>query len=318
MSRVKLDVPFPSLNCGVLASSAPLFKDHRKSFAYLAARQPIPTEIDPTRLFGRLFAPGETPAIAQRRIAQHSSVLDFGAKDLARLRGNLGKDERDKLDVHASAIRDYERRMTLIATRPRVGQCAAPRAPVSGLDVHAGKNVPVLLPLMLDPVALAIACDLVRVVTLPIGVAASSWRYDWLGIGTNSHDNIAHKDDGMTPVVTEQLTTIGRWHAEYVARLALALDALPSGSGNGRTALDDTLIVWSNELATGQHSLVDIPVTLIGGGAGRVKPAGGLVDVGPQTYHRLGCTMLNAMGATSAGFGEEPSCGVLHGVTLAT
>jgi len=154
--------------------------------------------------------------------------------------------------------------------------------------------------------------------TSPIGVAASSWRYDWLGIGTNSHDNIAHKDDGMTPVVTEQLTTIGRWHAEHVARLALALDALPSGSGNGRTALDDTLIVWSNELATGQHSLVDIPVTLIGGGAGRVKPAGGLVDVGPQTYHRLGCTMLNAMGATSAGFGEEPSCGVLHGVTLAT
>lgn len=48
-----------------------------------------------------------------------------------------------------------------------------------------------------------------------------------------------------------------------------------------------------------------------------MKPAGGLVDVGPQTYHRLGCTMLNAMGATSAGFGEEPSSGVLQGVTLA-
>ena len=316
VSRVKLDVPFPSLNCGVLASSGPLFKDHRKSFAYLAARQPIPTEIDPTRLFGRLFAPGETPAVAQRRITQQSSVLDFGAKELARLRGSLGKDERDKLDVHASAIRDYERRMTLIATRPRAGQCAAPSAPVSGLDVHAEKNVPVLLPAMLDLVALAIACDLVRVVTLPIGVAASSWRYDWLGIGTNSHDNIAHKDDGMNPVVTEQLTTIGRWHAEHVARLALALDALPSGSGSGRTALDDTLIVWSNELATGQHSLDDIPVTLIGGAAGRVRPAGGVVDVGRQTYHRLGCTMLNAMGAASAGFGEEPACGVVQGITV--
>ncbi|MDB5216901.1 MAG: hypothetical protein JWO86_4828, partial [Myxococcaceae bacterium] len=109
-------------------------------------------------------------------------------------------------------------------------------------------------------------------------------------------------------------TTIGQWHAEQVAHLALALDALPSS--NGRTVLDDTLIVWSNELATGQHGLDDIPVTLVGGAAGRLRPAGGLVDSGPQTYHRLGCTMLGLMGAPSAGFGEEPACGVLQGLTL--
>jgi hypothetical protein len=80
--------------------------------------------------------------------------------------------------------------------------------------------------------------------------------------------------------------------------------------------LDDTLIVWSNELATGQHSLDDIPITLVGGAAGRMKPAGGVVDAGPQTYHRLGCTMLGLMGAPSPGFGEEPACGVLKGLTL--
>ena len=313
-SRVQLDVPFPTLNCGVITSSTPISKDHRTSFAYLAERQPIPTETDPTRLFGRLFAPGETAAIAQRRIAQQSSVLDFGAKDLARLRSSVGKDERDKLDVHASAIRDYERRLALIASRPRTGACAAPSPPVSGLDVRNEKNVPLLLPAMLDLVALAIACDLVRVVTVPIGAAAASWRYDWLGIGTNSHDNIAHKDDGKNDVVTGQLVQIGRWHAEQVARLALALDALPSS--NGRTVLDDTLIVWGNELATGQHGFDDIPVTLIGGAAGRLKPAGGVVDAGPQTYHRLGCTMLDLMGAPSPGFGEEAACGVLQGLTL--
>jgi hypothetical protein len=314
VKRVQLDVPFPTVNCGVLASSTPLFKDHRKSFAYLAERQPIPTEIDPTRLFGRLFAPGETPTVAQRRIAQQSSVLDFGAKELARVRSSLGKDERDKLDVHASAIRDYERRISLIATRPRTGRCATPSPPVTGLDVHDEKNVPVLLPAMIDLVALAIACDLTRIVTMPIGLAAASWRYDWLGIGVNSHDDIAHKDDGKNDVVTGQLVQIGQWHAEHVARLALALDALPSS--NGRTVLDDTLIVWSNELASGQHGLDDIPITLVGGAAGRLKPAAGLVDAGPQTYHRLGCTMLGLMGAPSPGFGEEPSCGVLRGLTL--
>ncbi|GAC1542041.1 MAG: hypothetical protein NVS3B10_06510 [Polyangiales bacterium] len=302
--RVQLDVPFPTVNCGVLSSSTPLTKDHRKSFAYLGERQPIPTETDPTRLFGRLFAPGETAAVAQRRIAQESSVLDFGAKELARLRGGLGRDERDKLDVHASAIRDYERRASLIASRPRTGRCTAPSAPAAGLDLGNELNVPVLVPAMLDLVALAIACDLVRVVTMPIGLAATTWRYDWLGIGTNSHDDIAHKDDGKNDVVTGQLVQIGRWHAEQVARLALMLDALPSS--NGRTVLDDTLIVWSNELATGQHGLDDIPVTLVGGAAGRLKAAGGLVDAGPQTYHRLGCTVLELMGAPSPARGEPP------------
>jgi hypothetical protein len=310
---VQLDVPFPTLNCGVLASSSPLFKDHRTSFSYLAARQTVPTEIDPTRLFGRLFAPGEAPGVAERRMAQQRSVLDFASRDLARMRANLGKDERDKLDVHASAIRDYERRAALLASRPRTGRCLAPARPPAGLDVHAEKNVPVLLPAMIDLVALALACDVVRIVTMPIGHAAASWRYDWLGIGKSSHDDIAHKDDGTNPVVTEQITKIGRWHAEHVARLALALDAMPST--NGRTVLDDTLIVWANELATGQHSLDDIPVTLVGGAAGRLRPAG-LVDVGPQTYHRLGCTLLSLMGAPSPGFGEASSCGVLQGVTL--
>lgn len=313
-SRVKLDVPFPTMNCGVLASSTPLAKDHRKSFAYLAERQPIPTETDPSRLFGRLFAPGETAAVAERRITQQSSVLDFGAKDLARVRSSLGKDERDKLEVHASAIRDYERRVALIASRPRTGRCAAPSPPTSGLDLHDEKNVPVLVPAMLDLVALAIACDLVRIVTMPIGLAACTWRYDWLGIGTNAHDNIAHKDDGTNDVVTGQLVQIGRWHAEQVARLALALDALPSD--NGRTVLDDTLIVWSSELATGQHGLDDIPLTLVGGGAGRLEPAVGLVSAGPQTYHRLGCTVLDLMGVPSPGFGEEPTCGPLQGLRL--
>jgi hypothetical protein len=311
--RVQLDVPFPTLNAGVLASSTPLFKDHRTSFVYLAERQPVPTEIDPTRLFGRLFAPGEATAVAQLRIQQQKSVLDFASKDLARMRGQLGKEEREKLDVQANAIREYERRISFIATRPRVDRCAAPPAPPTGLDVRAEKNVPVLLPAMIDLVALALGCDLARIVTMPIGTAGLTWRYDWLGIGENSHDKLAHKDDGNNAHVTEQLTKIGRWHAEHVARLALALDALPSA--NGRTVLDDTLIVWANELATGQHGLDDIPVTLIGGAAGRLKPAG-LVDAGPQTHHRLGCTILELMGLPSRGFGEDPTCGKLRGLDL--
>jgi hypothetical protein len=308
-------VPFPTLNCGVLALDAPLFKDHRTSFSYLGPREQMPTEIDPVRLHARLFAPAQDPEVAKQRLVEKKSVLDFGASDLARMRSRLGKDERDKLDVHATAIREYEERLAILAARPApVGACAAPGAPPSGLDPHAEKNVPVLLPAMIDLVALALACDLTRIVTFPIGNAGVSWRYDWLGIHKNSHDDIAHRDDGRNPVVTEAIQKIGAWHADHVVRLALALDAIPEGSG---TVLDNTLIVWGNELATGQHGLDGIPIVMLGGAAGRLRPAG-VVDHGPQTHHRLGTTVLNVMGAPAKGFGEEPACGSLRGLTLAS
>jgi hypothetical protein len=56
---------------------------------------------------------------------------------------------------------------------------------------------------------------------------------------------------------------------------------------------------------------------LVGGAGGRLKSAG-LVDRGPQTHHRLGCTVLNLMGVRANGFGDEASCGPIRGLTLAT
>jgi hypothetical protein len=48
--------------------------------------------------------------------------------------------------------------------------------------------------------------------------------------------------------------------------MALALDAVPEGAG---TMLDNTLIVWANELGRGDHSLENITVVLSGRPGGR-------------------------------------------------
>jgi Protein of unknown function (DUF1552) len=306
-------VPFPTLNAGVTALDQPVLKDHRTSFAYFAARQSVPTENDPTRLFTRVFAPAQDPVLAASRLAEDQSVLDFATADLARLRARLGKDERDKLDIHTTSIREYEQRLAMLAAKPP-GFCSAAHPPAPIVDVTAEENVPLLMPAMIDLVAMALACDLTRVVTFPMGSAGLNWRYDWLGISKDSHAEIAHKDNGKTPAVTDEIIQIGQWHALHVARLARALDAIPEGDG---TVLDNTLIVWGNELATGQHGLDGIPIVLVGKAGGRIRTTG-LVDTGPQTYHRLGCSVLAAMGMPSAGFGDEATCGTIQGLTLAS
>ena len=79
--------------------------------------------------------------------------------------------------------------------------------------------------------------------------------------------------------------------------------------------LDNTLVVWGNEIATGPHGMNDIPLVLLGRAAGRLQQTGVLIDAGAQDYHRLGTSLLNIMGVPAQGFGEEPACGPLVGVT---
>jgi hypothetical protein len=102
-----------------------------------------------------------------------------------------------------------------------------------------------------------------------------------------------------------------RYYATQVAYLARKLNAIPEGGG---TVLDNTLIVWANEFGRGDHSLDNIPIVLIGGARGALASGGRLVDVGRQTFQRVGCTILRAMGLPAEGFGDEPACGPLQGV----
>jgi predicted secreted Zn-dependent protease len=52
-------------------------------------------------------------------------------------------------------------------------------------------------------------------------------------------------------------------------------------------------------------------------GVGRcLAKTGYMVSSGTQMHQRLGCTVENIMGMKSAGFGSQPSCGVLQGLSL--
>jgi hypothetical protein len=108
---------------------------------------------------------------------------------------------------------------------------------------------------------------------------------------------------------------VKKWYTTIVSELATRLSKFPQG--DGKTALDNALVVWGNEIATGPHDLNNIPVVFLGGAAGRLKRTGYVVDAGAQPHQRLGTTILNIMGVPAAGFGGSPTCGMLTGVDLA-
>jgi hypothetical protein len=170
----------------------------------------------------------------------------------------------------------------------------------------------VVTDLMLDLVGAALACNLTRIVTFQLGYCGNQWSYRFLGFTEDCHA-IAHRDtvDGANVSAGEVMTAVSRWTSEKVARLVNGLEAVPEGDG---TALDNSLVVWSNENASGVHTLGPLPVVMVGRAGGRLKQ-GGLIDAGEQPHQRLGTSVLRLMGVDAAGFGDQPECGPIEGLT---
>lgn len=312
--QLKPAVMFPTLNCGVLASEVAPKNGHRRSFSYLGPKQQLSTMVDPYRLYAMLFRDPRVagdPGAAQRRLMLRQSVLDHTARDLTTLSARLGPSERRKLDAHATALREYENRLAASATSG-ASSCARPSTPLAGLDPAVEDNFPALTDLMLDLVAVALACNLTRIVTFQLGLCGNQMRYRWLGIDKDCHSDIAHQDtfDGSNVLVAETMTKISRWYAEKVARLAARLDGIPEANG---TALDSSLVIWANENGTGFHNLDNLPIVFMGRAAGRLTRTG-VVDEGAQSHHRLGTSVMQLMGAPVTGFGDQPNAGPLQGV----
>jgi hypothetical protein len=103
------------------------------------------------------------------------------------------------------------------------------------------------------------------------------------------------------------VTAINQFYADLVRRLAVDLDSAPEGSG---TVLDNTLVVWANEFGRGDHRLTDIPAVLVGLVGNGIKSGGNVHDVAAarggmqQPHNILGYHVLNALGHTTAGFGD--------------
>jgi hypothetical protein len=347
ISNLKFSTPFPNIHCGVTSANYQLINAGRASWVCAAPGLQVPCQTDIyalyTQLFGSVTLPpadagaAATAAATQAaalRLSQRKSVLDFVASDLTALEGRLGPTERMKVDLHLTAVRDFENQLSALAASQssdggaNAAQCtglqpAVLGVPTSGADNEA--NAPELFSLFMDFIANAIGCNMVKIVTFQAGRGGEHFHYAWLnlpGMASDFHNGIAHLDTGSTVVTTSTQGTpasvmvgVAQYQQNMVLNLAQKLATFPGP--NGQTALNTSLLVYANELATGPHGLVDYPIVFIGGAAGQLTKTGYMVSSGTQTHHRLGCTIENIMGMNSAGFGAQPDCGVIQGLALA-
>lgn len=279
---------------------------------YSGPLQPMVGENSPYKMFDRVFEgfSAGTPDLAAQLRAERKSVLDRVATELTGLSSSLGTTDRQKLDQHLTHVRSIERR--LVDEAP-VGPSCEPAALDAKLtatkDVLANANYPEMVRLQTDIAILALGCDLTRVVSLQYSYSVSGRVFNWLGYdppkdtrGSTDHHDHSHDWD-LNDVSKNYLSDIDRWYGEQVAYLASSLNAVQDGEA---TLLDNTCVVWGNEIARGGHSLDDMPF-LIAGGAAHGMPQGKNFDFrGSKAMHnRLLVSVGRGMGLTLDKFGTS-------------
>jgi hypothetical protein len=272
---------------------------------------------------------------AEDRVGRRrQSVLDLVRDQFDELKlSGLSSDDRRKLDEHFTAIRSVE-----VQIGPGGASCsdgalrtAAQVYENASREVEQESQYPLIADLQVEILAMALACDYTRVGTMHFdrGSGGPTFRWDAMNHEYNHH-KLSHgkvKDDcfgtstanGCDDVAgfEDMLFEIDLWHQRKLANLLQRLDSYVEA--DGRTVLDNSLIMYTNELSSGRgHSFMDLPYILAGsaGGSfkqgeyvrlGRAQNPGGDDQVAP--HNRLLNTIINAMGVQSDWFGAAQSAG---------
>lgn len=299
-SAVKTKIP--SLELGVNARSTGTVWGYSN---YAGSNMPLPLENSPSKVFQRVFtnftAPSQDTTALMRLQAERKSVLDAVAKHYQTLAAKVGIDDRRKLEAHMTGVRELEVRLAASSPMPTGGACAKPAAPPT-----TAPDFPTTGQLQMDLMVMAMACDQTRVGTIQWENAVGDVRFSWLG-ATRGHHDMSHDPDDRADT-KEMLTKINIWFSEQLAYLMKKLKAIPEGTGN---MLDNTLILWCNELTRGNaHSHPDKPYVLAGKAGGAIRSGRVLRYAStPRVPHNnMLVSILNAMDIPATTFGNPKFC----------
>jgi len=263
MNKIKQPTLFQSLDLDVqLEEGANL----RSKTRFDMGGNPVPGEMDPAAAFDRVFTDGivsvmgADPKTAERLRAERKSVLDIVNDDLSKLGQRMGGQDKVRVQQHLEAVRSIEQRLTPGAAGSS-GLTFKP--PVKGdypkMDFLANDNYPKVGKLHMDILVAGLASDRTRIANLQWSQGNGCKRFTWVGV-SGQHHSLTH--GGVT---TPQLDKINQYHFTQHAYLMGQMMAVKEGGG---TMLDNTVMVFANELHDGYSHTPDPSFVFMAGSGG--------------------------------------------------
>jgi hypothetical protein len=258
---------------------------------------PNPMEINPRKVFERLF--GQGGSVEQRLARQNEdrSILDAIVQQTAGLGRQLGAGDQQKISDYLENVREIERRLQQAeAMMARNADMVIPDAPAGIPFVYAEH-----LAMMFDLMTLAFQSEITRVSTFMMAREVSNRTYPMVGVNEGHHATSHHQND---PAKMAKNVLIQNYHVTQFKTFLDRLAAIPEGDG---TLLDNTILLYGSNMSNSNaHDHYPLPNILVGGtGAGGIK-AGQHIKYEKRTpMTNLILTMLNKAGVNQDSLGDS-------------
>ena len=287
--ELSMDAPALAGACTVNLSCV-----YTHTLSWRGKNEPLPTEHNPRSVFERLF--GDSGSTSQEaraaRLTQQSSILDAVLEKLNDLQHSLGMEDRHLVASYTDSVRDIERRIQKAEQQidlelPTLDQ---PSGVPSTFEEH--------MDLMQDLQVLAMQSDLTRVITFMMSKEQSARPYPQIGV-PDAHHPLSHHNNA--PELIERMSKINIYHTTLFANYLSKLAAIQEGDG---TLLDNMTIIYGGGISNSTiHAGDNLPVLLVGGGAGSLNGGRHLHFDHEPTMADLHLSLLEKFGLSRASVG---------------
>jgi hypothetical protein len=272
------------------------------STSWRTASTPLPHERDPRVVFERLFGDGGSVTARLAEMRRDRSILDNVADSMRRLERRLGVGDQRTVSEYLDAVREIERRIQ----RAELNNESAPLPPLAqptGVPDAYEEHVRLLI----DLLALSYQADATRVSCMQLARESSGRTYPQIGVPEGHHPVSHHQNDSHN---IQQNTKINAYHMSLFASFVEKLRNTPDGDG---TLLDHSMLLYGAGMGDGdQHTPVDLPVVIAGGGCGQLTGGQHVKYPLNTPFMNLGLTLLAKVDVQVDAIGD--STGLLSGL----
>jgi hypothetical protein len=256
---------------------------------------PLPMEINPRKVFQRMFGEGGSADQRLARIKEDRSILDAITREASSLQVQLGATDRETMTQYLENVREIERRIQRAEQSQGDQDLLLPARP-AGVPFDFEEHVKLMYELM----ALAYQANITRVITFMVSREVSNRTYTQVGV-TDGHHAISHHQNRADKM--EKNVRIQTFNVNQFKGFLDKLKQTPDGDGS---LLDHSVILYGSNMSNSNaHDHYPLPNLVVGGAAGRMKGGRHLryADHTPMT--NLLVTMLDKAGVKQESLGDS-------------
>jgi len=268
---------------------------YMNTLSWRTPETPLPMEINPRKVFERMFGQGGSPSERLARIQEDRSILDAITKEATALQLQLGPSDRQTMNQYLENVREIERRIQRAEKSQGDADLQLPARP-AGVPFDFEEHVALMYELM----ALSYQANITRVITFMVSREVSNRTYTQVGV-TDGHHAISHHQNRAEKMAKNVL--IQTFNVNQFKGFLEKLKSMPDGDGS---MLDHTLLLYGSNMSNSNaHDHFPLPNLVVGGAAGRMRGGRHLKYEDHTPMTNLLVTMLDKVGVKQESLGDS-------------